>query len=298
MATPNKGLTLPASGSDIGTWDVPTNGNFTTIDTALGGTTTINVTGASGTVVLTSTQYTPPNWEFTGTLTANVNYQIPSGVGLFSFAKNGATGAFTITVSSAGAGTSVVVPANTSALLVCDGTNVRFGDTIATGAAGITGSLQYNNAGAIAGSSNVTTDGFSVSIGGDLTVALNLTLNGFVLTPLKVSGGSAATFSRAVAFSATAMAVNCAISNVFTTTLTANVTVAPALSGQTDGQTINWYLTQDATGSRTMTWPAAFKWVNGAVGVLSTTPNARDLLVASYLSATGNWYCSLLKGFA
>jgi hypothetical protein len=113
-------------------------------------------------------------------------------------------------------------------------------------------------------------------------------------------GGSAAATPVVVTFSATAMTVNCVLSNVFTTTFTTNVTVAPTLSNPTDGQTINWFITQDATGGRTIVWPASFKWAGGATfaGVLSTSPNAVDLVVATYRSATGFWYASLSKGFA
>ncbi len=100
-----------------------------------------------------------------------------------------------------------------------------------------------------------------------------------------------------VAFSATAMSLNCDASNVFATTLTANVTVAPTLSSPNDGQTINWFLTQDATGSRTMAWPSSFKWPGGTAGVLSTAANSVDLLVATYRASTGFWYASLVKDF-
>lgn len=108
---------------------------------------------------------------------------------------------------------------------------------------------------------------------------------------------AAYTGPAAVTFSATAMSVNCDASNVFTTTLTANVTVAPTFSSVNDGQTINWFLKQDATGSRTMTWPSSFKWAGGTAGVLSTAANAMDLLVATYRADTGFWYCSLSKDF-
>lgn len=118
-----------------------------------------------------------------------------------------------------------------------------------------------------------------------------------VFTTLTASG-SANTNPVAVTFSATAMTVNCALSNVFTTTMTANVTTAPTFSNLVDGQTINWFITQDATGSRTMTWPTSFKWSGGFAGVLSTGANAVDLLVATYRSSTGFWYASLSKGFA
>lgn len=99
----------------------------------------------------------------------------------------------------------------------------------------------------------------------------------------------------AVVFSATAMAVNCALSNVFTTTLTANVTTAPTLSNPGNGQTINWRLKQDGTGSHTMTWPTAFDWPGGTVPTLSTSANAVDLLVATYFADTGLWLASNLS---
>jgi hypothetical protein len=102
----------------------------------------------------------------------------------------------------------------------------------------------------------------------------------------------------AVTFSATAMTVNCRLSNVFTTTFTANVTTAPTISNPQDGQTINWFITQDGTGGRTMTWPASFKWPSGFSTTLSTAANAVDLVTATYRSATGFWYASLLKDFA
>lgn len=122
------------------------------------------------------------------------------------------------------------------------------------------------------------------------------------VVPAQVTGqqftGWAATTPAAVAFSAAAMAVDCALSNVFTTTLTANVTTAPTFSNLKDGQTINWFLTQDATGSRTMTWPASFKWPGGSAGVLSTAANSVDMLVATYRAATGFWYAGLTKAYA
>ena len=112
------------------------------------------------------------------------------------------------------------------------------------------------------------------------------------------SGGGAATPPSAVIFASTGMAINCLLSNVFSTTFTANVTSAPVISNAVDGQTINWFITQDATGGRTITWPASFKWPGGVVQTLSTGANAVDLLSATYRSSTGFWYASTLKAFA
>lgn len=115
--------------------------------------------------------------------------------------------------------------------------------------------------------------------------------------PLFVAGGASTTIAP-VTFSATAMTINCSFSNVFTTTMTANVTTAPTFSNPQDGQTINWFITQDGTGGRTMTWPTSFKWSGGTSGVLSTPANAVDLLVAIYRNATGFWYASLSKAYS
>jgi hypothetical protein len=80
--------------------------------------------------------------------------------------------------------------------------------------------------------------------------------------------------------------------------MSGTVTTAPTFSNLKDGQTLNWFITQDATGSRTMAWPATFKWPGASAGVLSTGPNDVDLLVATYMSATGFWYATLLKDFS
>lgn len=133
--------------------------------------------------------------------------------------------------------------------------------------------------------------------------ATELMSNGTVRVSVASAGNvtfsaSAATTPTAVTFSATAMTVDCRLSNVFTTTFTANVTTAPTISNPTDGQTINWFITQDGTGSRTMTWPTSFKWPGALAGTLSTSANSVDLLVATYRAATGFWYATLSKGFA
>jgi hypothetical protein len=130
--------------------------------------------------------------------------------------------------------------------------------------------------------------------GGGFTIAAPTTTT----LPALVAAGGAATTSVAVTFNATTMTVNCALSNVFATTFTANVTVAPTVSNPSDGQTINWFITQDATGSRTMTWPTSFKWPGGTAGVLSTAANSVDLVVATYRSGTGFWYATISKAFA
>lgn len=100
-------------------------------------------------------------------------------------------------------------------------------------------------------------------------------------------------------FSATAMVVDCSLSNVFTIAMTAPVTTAMTFNNLKDGQTINIFITQ-STASSTMVWPnnTVFKWPGATQGVLSTAVGSVDLLVATYRAATGFWYVSLTKNFS
>jgi hypothetical protein len=125
--TPNKDLEMPASGSYNNAWAAPLNNVIDNIDSCLGGTATISVTGASGNVTLSVGQYQPVNIEFTGTLTANVTYLLPASVGGVWTIYNAASGAFTIKF-----GTSynqIAITYAQRAYLVSDGTSVGYADT-------------------------------------------------------------------------------------------------------------------------------------------------------------------------
>lgn len=180
-----------------------------------------------------------------------------------------------VVLSPTGTGTVTVSPATAGTL-----NNVSIGATTASTGAFTT----------LSASSTVSGTGFSTYLASPPAIGTT------------APAGGRFTFAHtapvAVTFSATAMAIDCALSNVFTTTFTANVTTAPTLSNLKDGQSINWFITQDATGSRTMTWPTSFKWPGGTAGVLSTAANSVDLVVATYRSATGFWYATLSKAFA
>jgi hypothetical protein len=129
--TPNKNLIEPANGSFTNDWDVPVNSNWTSIDTAFGGNSVINVTGVTaGTYALTNAQYEPPNIVFEGTISGNLVYALPAGVGGIWTANNITTGAFTITFAISG-GTGPVILQGFRSLVVSDGANVGLADTSA-----------------------------------------------------------------------------------------------------------------------------------------------------------------------
>lgn len=82
--------------------------------------------------------------------------------------------------------------------------------------------------------------------------------------------------------------------NIAKVTLGGNRTFA-APSNLKDGSYI-LHVIQDGTGSRTITWNAAFKWVGGVAPVLSTTAGARD--VFSFTVENGVLYGGMMKGMA
>jgi hypothetical protein len=127
--------------------------------------------------------------------------------------------------------------------------------------------------------------------------------NGWVSPYLALAGGTLTggveTTSSAATQVAGAITLNCNLSNVFASTLTASIT-SPTYSNAADGQTINWFITQGGVGSFTIAWSGvtAVKWPGGAAGVLSTAVGAVDLVVLTYRSSTGFWYANLSKGYA
>lgn len=128
--TTNKGIEKPAAGSYSDTWAVPVNADWDYIDTSLGGSTTINVTGVSAPVVLTLSQYQPPNIIFTGTISANLIYLVPAGVGGLWSVFNNTSGAFTIAFGVLSSG--VNVPQGQRVFVVGDGHTLTFAQTAAS----------------------------------------------------------------------------------------------------------------------------------------------------------------------
>ena len=125
--TTNKVIEKPGNGDYVDTWNVPANGDFDILDQAFGGTTSLNATGGSAT--LTDAQYRSLFLGISGAISAGVVYTIPSGVAgqwiVYNSTTDASGGPWTITIASAGGGTSFVVPRNTRMHIVCDGTNVR-----------------------------------------------------------------------------------------------------------------------------------------------------------------------------
>lgn len=117
LTTPAKDLTLPTVNGDSNDWGGLINTNFSTIDTALGGTLALSI---SGNTTLNSAQAQNAGYEFTGTLSAPATITWPAYFGLIAI-TNSTTGGQSITC---GIGGQTVVALNGETTVAwSDGTN-------------------------------------------------------------------------------------------------------------------------------------------------------------------------------
>ena len=203
MATTNKDLEQPIANST--NWDVPLNANFGYIDAALGGNTTKNVTGVGTTpVVLTTSEYQNLILTFSGTLTANVTYQIPSGVGGQWIVRNGATGAFTLTIGNVAGGTSFVATQGSARTVYSDGTNIRAADDVVGSVPNA--SVAYASGGVLVGSTGLTYDGTRLAV--TTTTAATNTATEALRLDSQSSGTPAAGIGTVISFAAETAAGN------------------------------------------------------------------------------------------
>lgn len=103
--TTNRSLAQPTRGSDVGTWDVPVNGNMGLLDTILGGIATIAMPSGVG-VNLNAAQLACGTLTLTGALTGVTGMQFPAVQGWWSI-QNLTTGNFTC-ACQAGASTEII----------------------------------------------------------------------------------------------------------------------------------------------------------------------------------------------
>lgn len=133
--TPNRNLIQPQVGGDDGTWGGLLNlGVMAQLDTILGNTQAISITGAN--VTLTINQWNNAAIRLSGVLTGDRSLIVPFidgsttvAVGGLFVVDNQTTGAFNVTVVTQVSGsTGVVVPQGLRTYLFSDGNNVWYAD--------------------------------------------------------------------------------------------------------------------------------------------------------------------------
>jgi hypothetical protein len=263
---------------------------FNTLSTtvnAFGAATTLSIGAATGTASINNATVTLSN-----ATTVNINGASPTLA---------STSTGTLTLFNTNLLTVAAFNAATTATLVNSATTLGIGNT-ATAAQTVnmftasTGASTYNFAtGATASATtkaiNIGTTGVSgsttnIALGSSVSGATSLTtINGAV----KVTDVRDTVFAATFAATFTPDAANGSIQNI---TLTGNITIS-AFANPVAGQTITLILTQDATGSRTLTSTMKFA---GGIKTLSTAAASIDMISITYTGSV--YYASLVTGFA
>ena len=162
-------------------------------------------------------------------------------------------------------------------VLKSDGTDISWG---ASPGAALTGSTNntittVTGANAFQGEANLTFDGSTLAVTGATTVSTTLGVTGVAT----FSGG--ATLTEGTLTDQATVTWDAATDPVAKVTLGANRTLASATNGGT-GQFISLLVIQDGTGSRTLTWNAAYEFKDDTAPTLTTTAAKGDLFVFRY----------------
>ena len=203
------------------------------------------------------------------------------------------TGTGTVTISPAGALTINPTTASTinntsiGATTASTGRFTTVTSTVATGTAPFTVASTTNVANLNASSLNGATFAAPGPIGSTTASTGAFT----TLTAATTTLDDIRETVAALTYGAT-ITPNAADGSIRTITLTGNVTFS-AFTSPVSGQTITLIITQDATGSRTLT--STMKFAGGSK-TLSTAANSIDILTVSYIGTT--YYASLSKAFA
>jgi len=132
--TVNVALAIPVRGTDVGTWDLPVNGDFSALDGFQGGIQAITLSNSPVTLSVpagfTATPSAGPTQaqnavlRFSGALSSGVTVTLPmSG---YYIIENLTTGAFVTTFRAIGSGEIIAVDQGEVQHIYNDGTNVRF----------------------------------------------------------------------------------------------------------------------------------------------------------------------------
>ena len=129
--TTNKDLALQGTGDNVGTWGTVANANFSIIDSAFGGTTSITLSNVN--VALTQVQVEPVRIKLSGTVTASLQVIFPAGISGFFIVQNGTSqGSNVITLSNANGGSTVTANTSGSTFIFVDGSSGTPGVVLAS----------------------------------------------------------------------------------------------------------------------------------------------------------------------
>lgn len=297
----NLRLELIASGEQANTWGITTNTNLgTLLEQAICGLTTIDVT--AGDVTLTtlngaSDQARQMILVVTGT--AGVTRQvIAPQVSKVYVVTNDSDANIEVVTTADLYGVSIppgvtkfvysngqdVLEANETNLVTANRAVVSDSDGVLTTSTATATEVSYLSG--VTSAIQTQINGKQASLGFTPVNKAGDTMTGALLVPNYVESKTAPTIS------AGALTIDCAVANVFSISMTANITSltfsnVPATANTAFGVTLA--MTADGT-SRSVTWGSAVKWPAGAPPTLSSTNGKVDTFVLYTYNGGTTWY--------
>lgn len=281
--TTNKNIEKPGYNDYVSNptgWSGPINTDWDIIDAALGGVTVKNPTGVSGTVALSTSEYQKLILVFgtslTGqaTLTGNITYTLPYGVGGNWIVYNNTTGAYTITLAQAsGGGTSTTIPQGARSLVYSDGENCALVSATPLSNSITTAMLQDSSVTtAKIADANITYAKLDSAAIGSVANFRTATASKLLTTSVPWDAAAYVTLTDG-----TSIAFDMSTGFNFQVTLGGNRTLSNPTNTKA-GQSGVIVVTQDGTGSRTLGFGSSYKFANGIAPTLSTAAGATDML--------------------
>jgi hypothetical protein len=284
--------------SVAGQSDVVADTTTDTLTFAAGSNVTITTNASTDTITIaatdTNTQLTEEQVEdfvggmVTGNTETGISVTYQDGDGTLDFVvsdttvagdsgSTGITPGDTLTIAG-GTNATTAMAGDTLTVNVDDAFLVNNADDTTTGTVTMA-NLIVGDAGNIGSASD--TDAIAIASDGEVTMSQRSTFSKAIKTPIQSNtDGATVTFDLDEA-------------NTHTVVLGGNRTLA--LSNSDAGQKFIIRLTQDGTGSRTVTWFNTIKWAGGVTPTLTTTPNKTD--VFGFICTSANNYDGFVVGY-
>lgn len=288
---------LPQPGSDDGTWGEILNGFLTVVHNADGtlqsGIVTdanIAATAAIARTKLDASTQASLNKADTALQSAPVT-SVNSKMGAVSLTASD-VGADASGAAAAAQAASLQITKNLSDLnsVTTARTNLGLGGAATLNVGTTTGTVAAGDDSRLAAASTAVQSvnsktGTAVSL---TTTDIPGTLDSRTITKASLAGYAEQITTNAN--SGTAVTYDATAKNVYDTTLTANVTVTLVAGSAGSVSELSIIHRQDATGGRTVTWPASVKWPNGAAPSPNTAVNAINIYSLFTVDGGTTWF--------
>jgi hypothetical protein len=269
----------PATGQYSGSWGSVINSDaFQLFDTSIAGFVAVNLAGTAFSMPAMNNGADSASRyfcvQFTGAPSGPSTVTLPATVTSKFYLIDNQCGQNVI-ITYAGSTNTVTVAPGEKRLIWCDGTNTWNVLSSATDAATLAGVPAVNYA-------RVTRDATEIAAS---TVVQNVFFGVTNSNPYATIPELPTTI------------IDCNTSNCQQLTLTGNRVMGLPVNPQ-DGYALDLIVIQDATGTRTLTWNAAFLFPGGTPPVLSVAPASIDRFIMVYNSGLAKWLVAVTLGVA